>query len=44
MPKLTVGTENGNSIELHYEDYGAGKPVVLIHGWALVGESGSRAG
>jgi pimeloyl-ACP methyl ester carboxylesterase len=39
MPKLTVGTENGNSIELHYEDYGAGKPVVLIHGWPLSGRS-----
>jgi len=26
MPKLTVGTENGNAIELHYEDYyGSGK-------------------
>ncbi len=39
MPKLTVGTENGNPIELHYEDFGAGKPVVLIHGWPLSGRS-----
>ena len=39
MPKLTVGTENGNPIELHFEDYGAGKPVVLIHGWPLSGRS-----
>jgi len=39
MPRLTVGTENGNSVELHYEDYGAGKPVVLIHGWPLSGRS-----
>jgi pimeloyl-ACP methyl ester carboxylesterase len=39
MPKLTVGTENGNPIELHYEDYGAGMPVVLIHGWPLSGRS-----
>ncbi len=39
MPKLIVGTENGNPIELHYEDYGAGRPVVLIHGWPLSGRS-----
>lgn len=39
MPRLAVGTENGNPIELHYEDYGAGKPVVLIHGWPLSGRS-----
>lgn len=39
MPMLTVGTENGNPIELHFEDYGAGKPVVLIHGWPLSGRS-----
>jgi len=39
MPKLTVGTENGNPIDLHYEDYGVGKPVVLIHGWPLSGRS-----
>jgi len=29
MPKLNVGIENQSSIELHYEDVGAGKPVVL---------------
>ena len=39
MPKVQVGTENDNPIELHYEDYGAGKPVVLIHGWPLSGRS-----
>ncbi len=39
MPKLSVGNENGNPIELHYEDYGTGKPVVLIHGWPLSGRS-----
>jgi len=39
MPKLTVGAENGAPIELHYEDYGLGKPVVLIHGWPLSGRS-----
>ena len=39
MPKLTVGTEGNTPIELSYEDYGTGKPVVLIHGWPLSGKS-----
>jgi non-heme chloroperoxidase len=39
MPKLNVGSENGNPIELYFEDHGAGKPVVLIHGWPLSGRS-----
>jgi non-heme chloroperoxidase len=39
MPRLTVGTENGHPIELHYTDQGAGAPVVLIHGWPLSGRS-----
>ncbi len=39
MPKLDVGTENEHPIELHYEDFGTGKPVVLIHGWPLSGRA-----
>ncbi|MBK6685917.1 MAG: alpha/beta hydrolase [Deltaproteobacteria bacterium] len=39
MSKVTVGTENNQPIELYYEDHGAGKPVVLIHGWPLSGRS-----
>lgn len=39
MAKLTVGTENGQPIELYFEDLGAGKPVILIHGWPLSGRS-----
>lgn len=39
MPKLTVGTENGSPVELHYEVHGTGAPVVLIHGWPLSGRS-----
>ena len=39
MPRLQVGKENGSPIELHYEDYGSGKPVVLIHGWPLSGRA-----
>lgn len=39
MAKLTVGTENGQPIELYFEDLGSGKPVILIHGWPLSGRS-----
>jgi non-heme chloroperoxidase len=39
MPRITVGQENSGSIELHYEDQGGGRPVVLIHGWPLSGRS-----
>jgi non-heme chloroperoxidase len=39
MARLQVGTENKSSVELHYEDYGSGNPVVLIHGWPLSGRS-----
>ncbi len=39
MPYLTVDKENFGDINLYYEDHGAGKPVVLIHGWPLSGRS-----
>ena len=39
MPMLKVANESSHPIELHYEDYGSGKPVVLIHGWPLSGRS-----
>lgn len=39
MPHITVGQENSGPIELYYEDHGAGRPVVLIHGWPLSGAS-----
>ncbi|GAA1058695.1 alpha/beta fold hydrolase [Agromyces bracchium] len=42
MPHLTVGTENSAPIELHYEDHGEGRPVVLIHGYPLDGASWER--
>jgi len=35
MNYITVGKENSGNIDINYEDYGAGKPVVLIHGWPL---------
>lgn len=37
MPYLTVGVENSAPIDLHYEDHGAGQPVVLVHGFPLSG-------
>jgi non-heme chloroperoxidase len=39
MAYLSVGKENSGDINLYYEDHGAGKPVVLIHGWPLSGRS-----
>ena len=35
MSYVTVGAENGSSIEIYYEDHGSGQPVVLIHGYPL---------
>ncbi|HWX53671.1 MAG TPA: alpha/beta hydrolase [Verrucomicrobiae bacterium] len=39
MPYINVGKENSGNIDLYYEDHGAGKPVVLIHGYPLSGAS-----
>ncbi|MFH9675767.1 alpha/beta fold hydrolase [Streptomyces sp. NPDC017405] len=39
MGRIKVGTENSTDIEVHYEDKGAGQPVVLIHGYPLDGNS-----
>jgi non-heme chloroperoxidase len=39
MATITVGQENSAPIELHYEDHGSGRPVVLIHGYPLNGAS-----
>src|SRR5215813_10370611 len=42
MSSIKVGTENSADIELHYTDHGAGKPIVLIHGYPLDGTSWER--
>lgn len=42
MARAVVGTENGADIEIYYEDHGTGRPVVLIHGYALDGRSWER--
>ena len=39
MPHINIGKENSGNINLYYEDHGAGKPVVLVHGWPLSGRS-----
>lgn len=39
MARIRIGKDKSNTFELHYEDHGAGRPVVLIHGWPLSGRS-----
>jgi non-heme chloroperoxidase len=39
MPYVTVGKENSADIQIHYNDHGSGKPIVLIHGYPLEGNS-----
>ncbi|MCM4154592.1 alpha/beta hydrolase [Gramella sp. AN32] len=31
----TTSIEKGKNVKLYYQDYGEGKPVILIHGWPL---------
>jgi non-heme chloroperoxidase len=42
MPFVKVGAENSADIKIHYEDHGAGAPIVLIHGYPLNGNSWER--
>jgi non-heme chloroperoxidase len=39
MGKIAVGRENSDDVEIYYEDHGAGRPVVLIHGYPLSGRA-----
>lgn len=39
MAFVRVGEENSGPIKIYYEDHGAGRPVVLIHGWPLSGRA-----
>lgn len=39
MQYINVGKENSGSVDLYYEDHGAGQTIVLIHGWPLSGAS-----
>ena len=42
MPYVNVGTNNSAPINIHYEDHGSGRPVVLIHGFPLSGRAWER--
>ena len=42
MSHVTVGQENGQDIQIYFEDHGQGQPVVLIHGYPLNGHSWER--
>src|SRR5450755_3770985 len=42
MPFIKVGAENQADIEIHCNDHGTGRPVVLIHGYPLDGNSWER--
>ena len=39
MPYVVVDKEHSGEVALHYEDYGSGNPIVLIHGYPLSGAS-----
>jgi non-heme chloroperoxidase len=39
MNYVQVGNDaSGNPVKIHYNDYGNGKPIILIHGWPLSGD------
>jgi non-heme chloroperoxidase len=42
MGRVTVGKENSEDIQIHYRDHGSGRPIVLIHGYPLDGNSWER--
>jgi non-heme chloroperoxidase len=42
MPYVTVGEENGADIQIHFNDHGTGRPIMLIHGYPLNGNSWER--
>jgi non-heme chloroperoxidase len=42
VPFVKVGVENGADIEIHYRGHGSGRPIVLIHGYPLDGNSWER--
>jgi pimeloyl-ACP methyl ester carboxylesterase len=39
MPMLKARSDAHDQVQLHFQDHGTGRPVVLIHGWPLSGRS-----
>lgn len=39
MPYIDISQSQSKSVKLHYQDFGEGSPVVLIHGWPLSGRT-----
>ncbi len=39
MPYLELSAAKSPAVQLYYQDYGDGPPVVLIHGWPLSGRT-----
>lgn len=39
MPYIDISQSQSKSVKLHYQDFGEGPPVVLIHGWPLSGRT-----
>jgi len=35
MSFMSVGSENGQAVNLYYKDWGKGQPIVFSHGWPL---------
>ena len=42
MPFVTVGKEYSSDVRIHFEEYGRGKPVILIHGYPQSGRAWER--
>jgi non-heme chloroperoxidase len=42
MTRIRVGWDSTRSLELHCDDEGSGRPVVLIHGWPQASECWSQ--
>jgi non-heme chloroperoxidase len=42
MTYVKVGRENSADIAIHYRDHGSGRPIVLVHGYPLDGNSWER--
>ena len=39
MPYIDISQSQSKPVKLHYQDFGEGPPVVLIHGWPLSGRT-----